>query len=169
MPILKNLFEMRLQHHMEAHDKRNFPRFPVREKVICSRYGRQMTMRTQDISLGGLKLEANFDLRVGDIMDFAILINATKIQCRGMILAVEEFGNKVHARLRFAPSSDSEHGELAKYLRTLSRRPFQEKVINDSVSSLWNTTMHAIRKGMGVVTSKFRERRKHRELRQLNS
>jgi RNA polymerase sigma factor (sigma-70 family) len=126
-------------------------------------------MRTQNISLGGLKLEASLDLSVGESLHFDILTNGPKIRCKGKILAVEEFGNKVHARLLFAPSSDSEHGKLAKYLRTLSRRSFQEKVISDSVSSLWNTTSHAIRKGMGVVASIFRERQKHRELQQLNS
>jgi len=76
-------------------EKRKSPRFPVSGLVICSRYGRQMTMRTLNISLGGLKLTANFDLRIGEAMDLAILINGTRIQCRGTILAIEEFGNKV--------------------------------------------------------------------------
>ena len=151
------------------HEKRKFPRFPVTNRVLCFRYGKQISMRTQNISLGGLKLEASLDLSVGESLHFDILTNGPKIHCKGKILAVEEFGNKVHARLCFVPSSDSEHGKLAKYLRTLPRRSFQEKAISDSVSSLWNTTRDTIRKGMGVVTSIFRERQKHRELQQLNS
>jgi hypothetical protein len=78
-----------------------------------------MTMRTLNISLGGLKLEANFDLRIGETMDLAILINGTRIQCRGTILAIEEFGNKVQARLRFTRTSNSEHRKLSDYLHGL--------------------------------------------------
>ncbi len=110
-------------------EKRKFPRFPITGRVICSRYGRQMTMQTLNISLGGLKLEANFDLRVGETMDFAILINGTRIQCRGRILAIEEFGNKVQARLRFTRTSNSEHRKLSDYLHTLYWGRFQKWVI----------------------------------------
>jgi len=103
------------------YEKRKFPRFPVSEPVICSRYGRQMTMRTLDISLGGLKLEANFDLGIGESMDFAILTKGSKIYCKGIILAIEEFNHKVRARLRFARISDVDLKKLSDYLDTLSR------------------------------------------------
>ena len=46
-------------------EKRKFPRFPIKKQVVCFRYGKEMVMRTLDISLGGLKLEAPFDLGVG--------------------------------------------------------------------------------------------------------
>ncbi|UCD71803.1 MAG: PilZ domain-containing protein [Syntrophobacterales bacterium] len=115
---------------MEAiHEKRKFPRFPVTNSVIFLRYGRRMTMRTLDMSLGGLKLEANFDLRVGESIDFVILANATKIHCRGKIVAIEEFGHKVHARLLLKPSSDSEHRKLSDYLHTLYWGRFQKWII----------------------------------------
>ena len=104
-----------------AHEKRKFPRFAVAKKVVCFRYGREMTMRSVNISLGGLKLEANFDLGVGESMDLAILTNGTRIQCKGRILAIEDFKNKVHARLRFAHTSDMDFWKLAHYLDTLSR------------------------------------------------
>jgi hypothetical protein len=67
------------------HEKRKFPRFPVTELVICSRYGRQMSMRTQNISLGGLKVEANFNLGVGESLDLAIIANDIRIRCKGII------------------------------------------------------------------------------------
>ena len=51
--------------------------------------------------LGGLKLEAKFNSGVGESMDLAILTNGTTIQCKGRALAIEDFKNKVHARLRF--------------------------------------------------------------------
>ncbi len=86
-------------------------------------------MRTLNISLGGLKLEAPFDLGVGESMDLAILIDGTRIQCRGTILAIEEFGNKVQARLRFTRTSDSEHRKLSDYLHTLYWGRFQKWVI----------------------------------------
>jgi hypothetical protein len=110
-------------------EKRKFSRFPVTGLVICSHYGRQMTMRTLNISLGGLKAEANFDLRVGETMDLAILINGTRIQCRGRILAIEEFGNKVQARLRFTRTSNSEHRKLSDYLHTLYWGRFQKWIV----------------------------------------
>lgn len=100
-------------------EKRKFSRFPVTAPVICSRYGRQMTMRTLDISQGGLKLEANFELAVGESMDFVILINGTRIRCRGKILAIEELNHKVQARLRFTRTSSSEQRKLSDYLHTL--------------------------------------------------
>jgi hypothetical protein len=114
---------------MDIPEKRKFPRFPVMNPVICSRYGRKMTMRTQNISLGGLKLEANFDLGVGESMDLAILTNGTRIHCKGRILAIEEFNHKVHARLRFVDNSDWEYRELADYLHTLYWGRFEKWVI----------------------------------------
>ncbi len=106
---------------MDRHEKRKFPRFPVTELVICSRYGRQMSMRTQNISLGGLKVEANFNLGVGESLDLAIITNDIRIQCKGIILAIEEFNHKILARLRFARISHVDSKKLSDYLDTLSR------------------------------------------------
>ena len=117
---------------IDLQEKRKFPRFPLTKPVICFRYGRQMTMRTLDISLGGLKLEANFDLGVGESMNLAILTNGTRIPCKGKILAIEDFKNKVQARLRFAHISDMDFRKLSNYLNSLSRRkgiPFNKWVI----------------------------------------
>jgi len=114
------------------HEKRKFPRFTVTAQIICFRYGRQMTMRTLNVSRGGLKLEANFDLGVGESIDLAILINGTRIQCKGIILAIEEFRHKVQARLRFARISEDDIKKLSNYLGSLSLRkgiPFQRVVI----------------------------------------
>ncbi len=114
------------------HEKRKFPRFPVTELVICSRYGRQMSMRTQNISLGGVKVEANFNLGVGESLDLAIITNDIRIQCKGIILAIEELNHRVRARLRFARISHVDFIKLSNYLDTLSRRkgiPFQQWLI----------------------------------------
>ncbi|NIS61894.1 MAG: hypothetical protein GTO13_14705 [Proteobacteria bacterium] len=114
------------------HEKRKFPRFPVTEWVICSRYGRQMSMRTQNISLGGLKVEANFNLGVGESLDLAIITNDIRIECKGIILAIEEFNHKVRARLRFARISHVDFKKLSDYLDTLShgwRIPLQKWLI----------------------------------------
>jgi len=78
-------------------------------------------MRALDISLGGLKLEANFDLGVGESMNLVILINGTRIPCKGRIVAIEDFKNKVHARVRFARASDSDFRKLSDYLNSLSQ------------------------------------------------
>jgi hypothetical protein len=89
-------------------------------------------MRTLDISLGGLKLEANFDLEVGEAVDLTILAGDNEIHCEGKILAVEEFSDKVRARLCFAPLLDWEYKKLSDYLDTLSHRrriPFQKWLI----------------------------------------
>jgi len=111
------------------YERRKFTRFYITNPVLCSRYGRPRTMRTLNVSEGGLKLEANFDLGVGEFIDLAILINGTKIRCRGTILAIEEFGNKVQARLRFTRTSDFEHRKLSDYLHTLYWGRFQKWVI----------------------------------------
>ena len=113
----------------DIHEKRNFPRYPATEPIICFRYGREMTMRAQNISLEGLKVTANFNLWVGESMDLAILTNGPRIYCRGRILAVEELRNKVHARLRFAPASDTDSRKLSNYLDSLSRGRFHTGVI----------------------------------------
>jgi hypothetical protein len=116
----------------DIHEKRKFPRFPVMKTAICFRYGRQMSMRTIDISLGGLKLEANFDLMIGESIDFAILTNGTRIHCKGRILGIEDFKNKVHARLCFAHTSEKDFQKLSEYLNTLSPGkaiPFQRAII----------------------------------------
>jgi hypothetical protein len=81
-----------------------------------------MTMRTLNISQGGMKLEANFDLQAGESMDLAILTNGTKIQCKGRVLGTEDFKNKVHARLCFATTSDTDSRKLSDYMGTLSRK-----------------------------------------------
>jgi len=128
-----------------------------------------MTMRTLNISQGGLKLEANFDLGVGESIDFAILTNNSRIQCKGRILEIEESRNKVQARLRFAPTSNREHGKLSKYLHALSRRPFQRGAIGDSGSLLWGTTRHALRKGVKRLTSMFKAGNEDMKLQMVNS
>jgi len=111
-------------------EKRKFPRFTLRNRVICFRYGRQMIMRTLNISLGGLKLEANFDLGVGESMDLAILANSTRIHCKGMVLAIEEFRDRVHARMRFARISDVDSKKLSDYLYGLYWGGLQKWVIS---------------------------------------
>jgi hypothetical protein len=88
-----------------------------------------MTMRALNLSLGGLKLEANFDLRVGESIDFVILANGTKIRCSGKILAIEELENKVCARLCFAPPSGPKNRELSNYLHTLYWKRYEKWVI----------------------------------------
>ena len=117
---------------MDIHERRKFPRFPVSKPVLCYRYGRQITMWAQNISFGGLRLEANLDLRAGESLDFDILTNDTRIHCKGRILGVEDLKDKVQARLCFTPTSDSEYRKLSDYLDTLSRGkriPFQKWVI----------------------------------------
>jgi hypothetical protein len=105
---------------MEVTDeKRKFPRFPVTNQILCFRYGRQISMRTQNISLGGVKLEACLDLSEGESFHFDILANGTKIHCKGKILAIEEINHKVHARLSFVPTSHSERRKLSDFLHTL--------------------------------------------------
>jgi hypothetical protein len=79
--------------------------------------------------MDGLKLEANFDLRISESIDLAILTNGTKIYCKGRILAIEEFGNKVCARLRLVPTSYSEYRKLADYLYTLYWGRIQKWII----------------------------------------
>jgi len=111
------------------HEKRKFPRFPLKKPVICSHYGRQMTIRTLNISLGGLKLEASFDLKVGELVNLGILTNGAPIQCKGEVLAIEDLKNKIHARLRFDSISDPEYRELSNYLHTLYWGRFQKWVI----------------------------------------
>ena len=111
-------------------EKRKFPRFTLTNRVICFRYGRQMIMRTLNISLGGLKLEANFDLGVGESMDLAILANSTRIHCKGMVLAIEEFRDRVHARMRFARISDVDSKKLSDYLHGLYWGSLQKWVIS---------------------------------------
>ena len=106
-------------------EKRKSPWFPV----MCARYGRQVTMRTQNISLDGLKLEAKFSLGVGESMDLAILTNGTTIYCKGRVLAIEDFKNKVHARLHFDSISDPEYKNLSNYLHTLYWGRIQKWVI----------------------------------------
>lgn len=110
-------------------EKRKFPRFPTTESVICLHFGKLRTMRTLDISLGGLKLEANLDLRIGESIDLAILTNGTRIYCRGKILAIEEYGSKACARLRLFPTTYSEYRKLSDYLYTLYWGPFQKWIV----------------------------------------
>jgi hypothetical protein len=88
-----------------------------------------MTVQTLNISLGGLKLEANTDLRVGESMNLAILTGGTRIHCEGRILGIEEFGNKAHARLHFAHTSDLEYRKLSEYLHTLYWGRYQKWII----------------------------------------
>jgi hypothetical protein len=128
-----------------------------------------MTMRTLDISLGGLKLEANFDLRPGELIDFAILTDVDRIQCKGRILEVEESRNKVQARVQFAPTSDWEHGKLSRYLHAVARRPLRREAMSDPGSSLLGTTRHTARKGAELVTDRFKEKSEDRKLQMVNS
>ena len=151
------------------HEKRKSPRFPATESILCSRYGRQMTMRTLNISQGGLKLEANFDLEVGEPIDFTILTNGTRIQCKGRVIAIEESRNKVQARLCFTPTSDGERGKLSDYLHALSRRLYKRGVPGDRALLLGGTTRHGMMKRIKWVRSIFKERQQDKKLRMVNS
>jgi len=126
-------------------------------------------MRTLDISMGGLKLEANFDLGAGELIDFAILADGDRIQCKGRILEVEELKNKVQARLQFTPTSDWEHGKLSRYLHAVARKPLRGEAMNDLRSSLLGTTRHAMRRGVELLTGMFKEKNEDRKLQMVNS
>jgi DNA-directed RNA polymerase specialized sigma subunit len=128
-----------------------------------------MTMRTLDISMGGLKLESNFDLGAGELIDFAILTDGDRIQCKGRILEVEESRNKVQARLQFTPTSDWEHGKLSRYLHAVARKPLRGEAMSDSKSSVLGTTRHAMRRGVELVTGMFKEKDEDRKLQMVNS
>lgn len=124
------------QHTEDTQERRRFPRFPVTNPVICTRHGKRISMRSLDMSLGGLKLEANFDLGVGESIDFIILARGTEIHCKGKVIGIEDFGHKVHARLHLNPSSESERRKLAEYLHTLYWGRFQKWVIGGIIIAL---------------------------------
>lgn len=86
-------------------------------------------MSTLNVSLGGLKLEANLDLGVGEFVNLDILTNATTIQCKARVLAIEDFRNKVYARVRYDSIPDQEYKKLCNYLYTLYWGRFQKWVI----------------------------------------
>ena len=111
------------------HERRKFPRFRVMNPVICLRYGRQITMRTQNVSLGGLKLEANLDFKVGESLDFDILTNGTRVHCKGRILAIENFKDKVQVRLCFSHNSDMDFRKLSDYLHSFYWSRYQKWII----------------------------------------
>ena len=150
-------------------EKRKFPRVPVRKQVICFRYGKEMIMRTLDISLGGLKLEAPFDLGVGESMDFTILADGTRIHGKGSILATEDFKNKVHARLCFDHTSHMDFRKLSNFLRAPSRRSFQRGVIGDSVLFLRGKMSRAVLKGVKWAKNTFKGRQEDEKAQQVNS
>ncbi len=111
------------------YERRQFPRFLAMTPVLYFCGGKQLIGRTVNISLGGMKLETDFDLGVGESMDLAILANGTKIHCRGKVLGIEELGNKILARLYFDRISHSEYRKLSDYLQTLYWGCFQKWVI----------------------------------------
>ena len=150
-------------------EKRKFPRFPVADEIICSRYGKEMIMRTQNISLGGAKLEANFDLGVGENIDFAILSNGRKINCKGTILAIEDLGNKVHARLLFSPTSDVDDWKLSEYLHNVSRIRPRRKTSRDPSPTRSGTTRRSMMNGVRRVSKILRGRQEERKLQQVNA
>jgi RNA polymerase sigma factor (sigma-70 family) len=150
-------------------EKRRFPRFPVKKQVVCFRYGKEMVMRTLDISLGGLKLEAPFDLGVGESMDFAILADGSKIRGKGRILATDDFKNKVHARLCFDHTSNMDFRRLSNCLPAPSRRLSQRGVINDSFLFLRGTMNRAVTKGVKRVKNTFKGRQEEEKVQQVNS
>lgn len=150
-------------------EKRKFPRFSVTDQVICSRYGKEMTMRTQNISLGGAKLEANFDLGVGENINFTILANRKRINCKGTILAIEELKNKVYARLLFSPASDSDDWKLSDYLHRISRRTPRRRTSRDPSLVRGGNKKQPIVNGVKWMRDKFRGGQEEEKLQQVNS
>jgi hypothetical protein len=150
-------------------EKRRFPRFAVADQVICSRYGKEMTMRTQNISLGGAKLEANFDLGVGENINFTILTNRRRINCKGTILAIEELKNKVYARLLFSPASDSDDWKLSDYLHRISRKTPRRRGRRDPSLIRGGNEKQPIMNGVKWARDKFRGGREEGKLQQVNS
>lgn len=114
-------------------------------------------------------MEANFDLGPGELIDFAILMDGDSIQCKGRILEVAESRNKVQARVQFTPTSGWEQGKLSRYLHAVARKPLRGEAMSDSRSSLLGTTRHAMRKGVELLTSMFKEKSQDRKLQMVNS
>ena len=110
-----------------------------------------------------------FRFGVDEPIEFGILTDGKRIQCKGRILETEEFGNKVQARLRFDRTSNMDFRKLSDFLRAFSRRPFQRRVIDGSVLSRRGTTGRALTKGVKLVKNIFKGKQKDKKLEQVNS
>lgn len=101
---------------MAIRERRRGPRFNVHQPVHFVRKERRMDCRSLNISLEGIKIETDGEVRPDDLLDLTLLIGESLVKARGRVIYVEELPDGTfHAGIAFQDISEQGRASLMKY------------------------------------------------------
>lgn len=98
-------------------ERRKGPRFDVHHPVHFTRKDRKKDGRSLNISLEGIKIETDGEVRPDDVLDLTLLVGEALVKAKGRVVYVEELPDGTfHAGLVFQDISEGGRDALVRYL-----------------------------------------------------
>ena len=103
-------------------DRRRYPRFPASHYVSFKYNGRKRTSNTLDLGLGGARIETVFPMKVGDLLEVAIVIGGNTISPVSRVVHGEARPElRYDSGFNFERLQQEDRRFLIEYLTKLSR------------------------------------------------
>ena len=101
---------------MAVRDRRRGPRFNVHQPVHFVRKDQKKDCRSLDISLEGIKIETDAEVRPDDLLDLTLLVGESLVKAKGRVVYVEELADGAfHAGIVFQEISPQGRASLMRY------------------------------------------------------
>jgi c-di-GMP-binding flagellar brake protein YcgR len=98
-------------------ERRKGPRFDVRQPVHFTKKDRKKDGRSLNISLDGIKIETDGEVRPDDVLDLTLLVGESLVKAKARVVYVEELPDGTfHAGLVFEDISETGREALVRYL-----------------------------------------------------
>lgn len=101
---------------MAIQERRKGPRFNIQHAVHFSRKDRRMACRSLNMSLDGIRIETDEEVRPDDVLDLTMLVGESLVKARGRVIYVEELPDGTfHAGLVFQDISQEGQKALLRH------------------------------------------------------
>ena len=115
---------------MAIQDRRRGPRFNVHQPVHFIRKEARRDCRSLNISLEGIKIETDREVRPDELLDLTMLVGESLVKARGRVIYVEELPDGTfHAGIAFQEISEHGQASLRKYLSDIMTHGVQRRGI----------------------------------------
>jgi hypothetical protein len=97
-------------------ERRKGPRFDVHHPVHFTKKDRKKDCRSLNISMDGMKIETDGEVRPDDILDLTLLVGQSMVKAKGRVVYVEELPDGTfHAGVVFQDISEEGRQSLTRY------------------------------------------------------
>jgi len=101
---------------VDIHERRKGPRFNVHHPVHFTKKNSRKECRSLNISLDGIKIETDGEVRPHEILDMTLLVGESIVKASGRVIYVEELPDGTfHAGLVFQSISQEGRKALTRY------------------------------------------------------